>query len=78
MVDLDTNNALQFIARSWLHGTSHTDESNCKYMDVATERDLLSFQYLYPYTADAKLRDDHTWWSIYAKPPENLFTRCQR
>jgi len=45
---------------------------------LATDVQLQDFNYLFVNIAKKELSDSHLWLSIYARPPESPFTRCQR
>lgn len=76
-MDLQTEKKYTFLAGRWLSVEMEDGLVDCL-LPVASEADLQDFNYLFVNHSKNKLSDAHIWFSIYAKPPNSSFTRCQR
>lgn len=75
--DLQTDQKSIFIADRWLALDKDDGEIEI-FISDATEEELKDFSYLFSTKTRFDLTDAHLWFSVYARPPRSLFTRCQR
>jgi len=66
-----------FIFNKWF-SIDKDDATLIHFMPVATEKETTDFNYLFTSHSRRQLADNHIWFSVYARPPDSTFTRCQR
>ena len=77
IVDNQTNEEWHFLAKRWLALDKEDGELKIE-LPVATEEELKSAKNLTYMRAVRSFVDGHLWFSIFTKPPQSRFTRCQR
>ena len=66
-----------FIVEKWF--SIEKDEGTLIHsVSAATESETKEFNYLFTNHARQQFADTHIWFSVYARPPQSSFTRCQR
>lgn len=76
-MDLKTEKKYEFLAGRWLAADMDDGLVDCL-LPVASENELQNFNYIFVNHTKNTLSDTHIWLSIFAKPPNSPFTRCQR
>ena len=74
---MQNNSDAIFIVNKWF--SIEKDEGTLIHsISAATESETKEFNYLFTNHARQQLADTHIWFSVYARPPQSSFTRCQR
>ena len=75
--DLDDGTFSTFIVGKWF--SIDKDEATLiNLVPVATEKEMTNFNYLFTNHSRQEFADNHIWFSVYARPANSNFTRCQR
>uniref|UniRef100_A0A7M5V1G8 Polycystic kidney disease protein 1-like 2 n=2 Tax=Clytia hemisphaerica TaxID=252671 RepID=A0A7M5V1G8_9CNID len=77
VIDLQSQEDTTFIVGKWF---SVEKEEGFLVHNIAAASDsqMKEFNYLFANHARRQFADTHIWFSVYARPPESSFTRCQR
>lgn len=75
--DVSTGEKWHFVANRWL-AVESLDGAIDVEVKAATKRELTRFSNLLQWRAVTSFADRHLFLSIFARPPQNPFTRCQR
>jgi polycystin 1L2 len=75
--DLQTRDKYYFICNKWLD-LEQEDCSINRLLPVCGDSQKTQFKYLFQKQTKQKLFDDHMWVSIFTRPPQSTFTRCDR
>ena len=75
--DVQTKEKWHFIANRWLAVDKDNGEIELE-LRAASEEKMLEFKNVLHSRTQEALGDSHLWVSLFTKPPQNQFTRCQR
>ena len=75
--DVSTDEKWHFVANRWLAVESADGAIDIE-VQAASKRELTRFSNLFQWRAVTSFADKHLFLSIFARPPQNPFTRCQR
>lgn len=75
--DLSTNEAWHFIPNRWLAVESRDGAIDIE-IPAASKKEMTRFKSLFQWRAITSFADKHLFLSLFARPPQNPFTRCQR
>ena len=75
--DVSTDEKWHFVANRWL-AVESADGAIDVEIQAASKRELTRFSNLFQWRAVSSFADKHLFLSIFARPPQNPFTRCQR
>ena len=75
--DVSTNEKWHFVANRWL-AVESTDGAIDIEVKAASKWELTRFRNLFQWRAVTSFADKHLFLSLFARPPQNPFTRCQR
>lgn len=77
ITDQQTEDVWYFFANQWLSLDKRGGSIDLK-IKAAQEDELAAFKPLFYARTSRSLGEGHIWISVFAKPPHNPFTRCQR
>ena len=77
IVDSQTSEEWHFLAKRWIALDKEDGELKIE-LPVTTEKEMKSAKNLTYMRAARSFVDSHLWFSIFTKPPQSRFTRCQR
>ena len=77
ITDQQTEDVSYFFANQWLSLDKRGGSIDLK-IKAAQEDELAAFKPLFYARTSRSLGEGHIWISVFAKPPHNPFTRCQR
>lgn len=77
ITDQQTDDVSYFFANQWLSLDKRGGSIDLK-IKAAQEDELAAFKPLFYARTSRSLGEGHIWISVFAKPPHNPFTRCQR
>ena len=75
--DVSTNEKWHFVANRWL-AVERLDGAIDVEVKAASKKELTRFKNLFQWRAVTSLVDKHLFLSLFTRPPQNPFTRCQR
>ncbi len=75
--DMTTQSKFYFICNDWL-AVDKSDGSIQRALSVAGDKQKLDFKYLVAKQANTNLRDNHLWFSVWAKSVTSTFSRVDR
>lgn len=75
--DIQTREKFYFLCEKWL-ALDKEDGQLERVLLLSTQKDKTNLNYLLPRRIKNKLRDDHLWFSILARPIQSSFTRLDR
>ena len=75
--DLTTNEKWHFLADRWL-AVERLDGAIEIEVRVTSKSELAGFKSLFQWRAITNFADKHVFLSLFTRPPQNPFTRCQR
>lgn len=75
--DISINEKWHFVANRWL-AVESADGAIDVEIQAASKRELTRFSNLFQWRAVTSFADKHLFLSLFARPPQNPFTRCQR
>lgn len=75
--DVSTNEKWHFVANRWLAVESQDGSIDVE-VKAASKGELTRFSNLFQWRAVTSFADKHLFLSIFARPPQSPFTRCQR
>ena len=75
--DLSTEETWHFVANRWLAVESPDGAIDVE-VSAASQKELTKFKRLFQWRAITSLADRHLFLSLFVRPPQNPFTRCQR
>ncbi len=75
--DVQTGARSYFVAHKWWSLTE-SDGLTDRMLHVASPEQRQAFQHLFINKSREKINDDHIYFSLFNRPPESNFTRCQR
>jgi len=75
--DLQTREYFYFVCDQWL-ALDKGDGLIERNLIIASEKDKRRFKYLLSKETKNKFKDDHLWFSVFARPVQSSFTRLDR
>ena len=75
--DMSTNEKWNFVANRWL-AVERLDGAIDVEVKAASKSELTRFKDFFKWRAVTSFADKHLFLSIFTRPPQNPFTRCQR
>jgi len=77
VTDMYANEKRHFVANRWL-AVERLDGAIDVEVEVTSEGELTRFKSLFQWRAVTNFADRHLFLSVFTRPPQNPFTRCQR
>lgn len=77
VIDLLSNEKWHFVANRWLAVERLDGKINVE-VRAASKNELTQFSNLFQWRAITNFADKHLFLSLFTRPPQNPFTRCQR
>lgn len=77
IVDITSSSKFHFVADRWIAVHKNDGKLECSFTETK-EKGSISFKNAFHSRMSKKLGESHLWISLFSRPPQNPFTRCQR
>lgn len=77
IVDIQSGSKAHFVADRWIAVHRNDGKLECT-LEGTKEKGAIPFKSAFHSRMSKKLGESHLWVSLFSRPPQNPFTRCQR